>query len=96
MNKRLFLDSIMKDRSYPDAGKALYDAILLSIDSDKIILDFNGISSVPSMFLNVSIGRLISERGTAFIKEKIGFSNITASQVQRIKEYVDRFDKTLS
>ena len=48
------------------------------------------------MFLNVSIGRLISERGVAFIKEKIGFSNITASQAQRIKEYVERFDKTLS
>lgn len=96
MNKRLFLDNFMKDRSYPDAGKALYDAILLCTDCDKIILDFRGISSVPSMFLNVSIGRLISERGAAFIKEKIGFSNITASQVQRIKEYVDRFDNTLS
>lgn len=96
MNKRLFLDNFMKDRSYPDAGKALYDAILLSLDSDKIILDFNGISSVPSMFLNVSIGRLISERGVSFIKGKIGFSNITASQVQRIKEYVDRFENPLS
>jgi hypothetical protein len=96
MNKRLFLDSIMRDRSYPDAGKALYDAILLCSDCDKIILDFNGISSVPSMFLNVSIGRLISERGVAFIKGKIGFSNITASQVQRIKEYVDRFDNSVS
>lgn len=96
MNKRLFLDNIMRDRSYPDAGKALYDAILLSLDSDKIILDFNGISSVPSMFLNVSIGRLISERGVEFIKGKIGFSNITASQVQRIKEYVGRFENSLS
>ena len=96
MNKRLYLNNIMQDKSYPDGGKALYDAILLCIDNDKIILDFDGISSVPSMFLNVSIGKLISERGTAFIKEKIGFSNITASQLQRIKEYVSRFDSSLS
>lgn len=95
--KSILISSMIDGRSYPDAGCMLYDAIVLDADSsDRIILDFNGVSSVPSMFLNVSIGRLISERGVAFIKGKIAFSNITASQVQRIKDYVNRFDNSLS
>ena len=96
MNRILVADTL-RQGCFPEAGRVLYEEILSRENSsDKIVIDFEGVSSVPSMFLNVSIGRLISERGVAFIKEKIGFSNITASQVQRIKEYVDRFDNTLS
>lgn len=91
--KSILISSIIDGRSYPDAGCMLYDSILSGVESsDKVTLDFTGVSSVPSMFLNVSFGRLISEKGVAFIKEKISFCNITVSQVQRIKEYVNRYD----
>ncbi len=54
----------MNDRTYPDAGMLLYDTINLICErNDKIVLDMNGVDLLSSMFLNVSIGRLIKERG---------------------------------
>ena len=84
---------IMKGRDFPAAGQILYGLIMKSIDTeDKIVLDMNGVSLLPSMFLNTSIGQIINERGVAFVKEKFGFSNIKASDANRIAEYVRRFE----
>lgn len=81
---------IMSGRTYPDAGALLYDRIAPILDTeDSIILDLEGVDLLPSMFLNVSIGRIIKEHGLQAIK-KISFRNITKSQVQRIKNYIDK------
>lgn len=49
---------IMSGRTYPDAGALLYDRIAPILDTeDSIILDLEGVDLLPSMFLNVSIGR---------------------------------------
>ena len=83
---------LMQNRSYPDAGTQLYQIMSEKIDDvEKIDLNLANVSLVPSMFLNVSFGRFIRERGADFIKQKITFSNITANQARRIKEYVERF-----
>lgn len=83
---------LMQNRSYPDAGARLYSIMAEKIDTvDKIDLDLANVSLVPSMFLNVSFGRFIRERGADFIKQKVTFSNITAYQAKRIKEYVEHF-----
>ena len=83
---------LMQNRSYPDAGTQLYQIMSEKIDDvEKIDLNLANVSLVPSMFLNVSFGRFIRERGADFIKQKITFSNITANQANRIKEYVERF-----
>ena len=83
---------LMQNRSYPDAGTQLYQIMSEKIDDvEKIDLNLANVSLVPSMFLNVSFGRFIRERGADFIKQKITFSNITANQAKRIKEYVERF-----
>ncbi|MBQ9185517.1 MAG: STAS-like domain-containing protein [Bacteroidales bacterium] len=83
---------IMRDNNYPTAGEVLYGIIMKDIDSaDKIILDMKGISLIPSMFLNTSLGRIINERGVDFVKSKLGFSNIKSSDATRIREYVGRF-----
>ena len=83
---------LMRNRSYPDAGTQLYQIMSEKIDDvEKIDLNLANVSLVPSMFLNVSFGRFIRERGADFIRQKITFSNITANQAKRIKEYVERF-----
>ena len=83
---------LMQNRSYPDAGTQLYQIMSEKIDDvEKIDLNLANVSLVPSMFLNVSFGRFIRERGADFIRQKITFSNITANQAKRIKEYVERF-----
>jgi len=83
---------ILRDNDYPTAGNVVYGMIMKSIDSvDKIILDMDGVSLIPSMFLNTSLGRIIRERGVDFVKQKFGFSNIKASDANRIRQYVGRF-----
>lgn len=84
---------IMTGRDFPSAGEALYLVIMQNIDSvDKIVLNMEGVPLLPSMFLNTSIGRIINERGAAFLKSKITFSNIKASDANRVREYVQRFN----
>lgn len=83
---------IMNGRDYPSAGDALYVVIMQSIQKqDKVVLDLAGVSMLPSMFLNTSIGRIINEKGIPFVKEKISFSNIKASDAQRLTDYIRRF-----
>lgn len=45
------------------------------------------------MFLNTSLGKIIGERGAGIIRQKIAFSNISASQIAHIREYVQRFEQ---
>ena len=50
------LYDIMEGKDFPDAGNCLYDLIIKSKNtSDKIVIDLEGVTSLPSMFLNVSI-----------------------------------------
>lgn len=83
---------IMNGKDFPSAGDALYLVIMQDIDSqDKIVLNMAGVSLLPSMFLNTSLGRIINERGVEFLKSKISFSNIKVSDAERIRKYVQRF-----
>ena len=84
---------IMQGRDYPTAGTVLYGIIMRVIDSqDKIVLDMTGVSLIPSMFLNTSIGRIMNEKGVDFVKSKFGFSNIKVSDANRIRDYVKRHE----
>ena len=49
------LKEMMINRTYPEAGAALYAAFCLYKDSvDKIVVDLDGVETLPSMFLNMS------------------------------------------
>ena len=82
---------IMLNRDYPAAGDLLYQQIENNSDDTRIILDMDGVSLLPSMFLNPSLGRIIREKGVDYLKSKLVFTNISASDSRRIKEYVQRF-----
>ncbi len=85
------IGELLKNQSYPQAGDALYVKIIDRLEKEeKIVLDMSGVDTLPSMFLNTSIGRYIQEHGFNRLKEKISFSNIGASQAQRIKEYIQK------
>ena len=79
---------ILKDSDYPTAGAKLYYMIIAKYDTeDSITLDLIDVDALPSMFLNTSIGKLITDKGKMALK-KIRFTNITKSQAARIKDYV--------
>lgn len=94
MDYRISVSTIFQGRNYPDAGDVLYSVLNDNLDKqDRIILDFKDVTLVPSMFLNTSLGKIIGERGTGIIRQKIAFSNISASQIAHIREYVQRFEQ---
>jgi len=88
----------MQERSYPDAGDALYQAIapLLDVSEEKITLDMSGVQGIPSMFLTMSIGRIIRERGSDYLKHKVKIINVLPGDAKRIRSYVDEFSRLLA
>lgn len=94
MDYRISVSTIFQGRNYPDAGDVLYSVLNDNLDKqDRIILDFKDVTLVPSMFLNTSLGKIIGERGAGIIRQKIAFSNISASQIAHVREYVQRFEQ---
>lgn len=75
-----------------DAGTSLYSQIKLLIDSNnKAVIDMTGVTSISSVFMNVSIGRIIDEYGMDTLRKTVSFSNITQQQAKRLKEYLERY-----
>lgn len=78
-------------RTFPDAGAYIYDLMMASIDStDSFVWDMVDVSELPSMFLNMCLGKFIKERGVEFVKGRIRFKNINKSQAYRIVDYVNK------
>ncbi len=81
----------MENRTYPESGKVLYDYMspLLS-KNQSVTLDLNGVDSLPSMFLNASIGVAAREYGAETIKRNVVFFHVSRAQADRLKEYFSR------
>lgn len=75
-----------------DAGTTLYNEIKAQISSDnKAVIDMTGVTSLSSVFLNVSIGRIIDDYGMKRLKDSVSFINITQQQAKRLTEYLERY-----
>ena len=85
------ISQIMENRTYPESGKLLYDYIspLLS-KNQSVTLDLNGVDSLPSMFLNASIGVAAREYGAETIKKNVVFFHVSRAHAERLKEYFSR------
>ena len=53
-------------------------------------IDMNGVSSLPSILLNVSLGRIIDEKGKGTLQNYV-VSQITKLQAIRLKDYMMRY-----
>lgn len=83
---------ISKSNDLPTAGLSLYNVVIDNLNkTERVFIDMQDVQSLPSIFLNVSIGRLIDEYGKNMVKDKIAFKKISQSQAMRIKEYFDRY-----
>ncbi len=90
----IVIKPIMDGRDYPTAGKVLYRLIQDKVgQTDKIVLDLTGVTMLPSMFMNVSIGKFIEDYGMDRLKSILAFRNITRVQANRLREYLDRYNE---
>ncbi|MBQ7942349.1 MAG: STAS-like domain-containing protein [Muribaculaceae bacterium] len=91
MNKILVKD-LLKGGSYPDGGAELYNLAYPIISNNQIVnIDLTDVDSVPTLFMNMSFGKLISDFGKIKVMKSLKFFNITKSQLERIKKYFSNF-----
>lgn len=94
--KTVLLKNILENKNYPDAGEFIFMDIKDSIiANDKVIIDMSDVLSVPTMFLNMSIGAVIDEFGIQKLKESIGFRNISKSEAERIQKYIIDYNQVI-
>lgn len=93
MNNTIQLSGIMQGKDYPSAGTAFYDALSAFIPDHKVVVDVRGVDLLPSMFLTMSIGKIIKENGGTDALKSITFINITKAQVERLKDYIDKVSR---
>lgn len=82
----------MQNNTYPEAGYALFLLMEEHMEKgEKINLDLAGVDVLPSMLLNMSIGKYIETYGYKELQKRLSFSSITKSQAERIKDYVSKY-----
>ena len=75
-----------------DAGVDFYRQLSAALSRDEnVVVDMTDVSSLPSVFLNVSIGRLIDDFGLEAVKNRVSFVMITKQQATRLKEYIAKY-----
>ena len=85
-------DVLSSTKNLPDAGLVFYNAINDAIlGNRKVVVDMSDVSSLPSIFLNVSVGKIIEEKGKEILREHVVFVHITKGQANRLSEYFNRY-----
>jgi hypothetical protein len=85
-------DALKAHKSYTEAGNVLYEKLKEAISIDgRVTADMTGVSALPSLFVNVSIGRIIDEYDVDVLKRSIIFKNITRKQAERLKDYLTHY-----
>lgn len=90
MKEILIKDYIEGDTavSYDDGKRCQKDIVKCLDKSEKVVLNFIGISYVITAFLNPIIGDLILERGDGVMKF-IGIKNANETAIRKIKQVRD-------
>ena len=72
MREWIPLSQIMINRTYPESGQVLYDTMVPLLSTDQqVVLDMADLISLPSMFLNASIGMAAQKYGVEKVKKSV-------------------------
>lgn len=86
----IYLKNILAETAdLPQAGNIFYDKVMdAESRSEKVIVNMENVTSLPSIFLNVSIGRIIDDFGIQWVKDHLSFTRITKAQALRLSDYL--------
>lgn len=85
----------MKNGSFPEGGAKLYDiAKPIMVSGGIIRLNFDGVDALPSLFMNVSFGKLIPEFGIKNVIQSLKFYDISRVELEHIRRYFKRYNET--
>lgn len=86
----IYLKNILAETAdLPQAGNIFYDKVMdAESRSEKVIVNMENVTYLPSIFLNVSIGRIIDDFGIQWVKDHLSFTRITKAQALRLSDYL--------
>ena len=93
MSKIVSVSSVLDSPSAltQEQGEKIYQLVSDSISSkQKIILDFDGIESMISPFLNNAIGKLYNIYDKEKLNQYISMKNISKSDLNLVKKVIER------
>ncbi|GAB1417212.1 hypothetical protein MASR2M117_26180 [Paludibacter sp.] len=71
-------------------GMLLRDAMATSLDAhDVVVIDFHGISSISTSFINSSFGDIADQLGIDALRRRVKLVNYTSTIMSSIRKYVD-------
>jgi hypothetical protein len=77
-----------------EQGKQLYEAIHPDLMEDReVVLDFEGVRSLVSVFLNNSVGLLFKDFERAQLDRLLRFENVTDSQMETLQRVMSNAEK---
>lgn len=86
--KEIILNNVLQGKTYPDAGSDFYGILKNAIQSsERVYINMEGVTGMPTMFMNTSFGKIMSEFGLQKLKSTMVFRNITKVQIERIGKY---------
>lgn len=89
---KIKLKNIVETGSYTESGAIVYGMIKEHIDKgEKITIDLSGVTSLPAVFWNISLIRILEEYGIEKVKDKIKLEYITKLQTKMLTKYILKF-----
>lgn len=90
--KTVKINNIISENTLVQSGNLLFDEINKCMNAnEKLVIDMNGVSSLPSIFMNVSFGQFIDNYGLEKLLSIVQIINITRTQAERISDYFKRY-----
>lgn len=95
--KTINLYQLLENHNYVESGAMVFDLAKDVVSKGEIItIDMTNVESVPTNFLNTSLGALMDIYGVEKVKKSFMFKNILKTQVERIIKYFDDYQKLLT
>lgn len=93
----IILHDLLESHNYVESGVIVFDVAKDVVSRDEIIMiDMANVESVPTNFLNTSLGALMDIYGVEKTKKSFRFKNILKTQVDRISKYFNDYQSLLA
>ncbi|MBB4036552.1 hypothetical protein GGR21_002458 [Dysgonomonas hofstadii] len=93
----VILHDLLENHNYVQSGNIVFEMAKDAVSRDEIIIiDMTDVESVPTNFLNTSLGALMDMYGVEKTKKSFKFRNILKTQVERIIKYFNDYEALLT
>lgn len=95
--KNIFVKNLIEEtQDYAESGFTVLNIAKEAIKEKVIVtLDFDGVDSIPTIFMNTSFGALMDEYGASTTKTLFKFRNIKQTQIERIRKYFNDYENII-